>query len=423
MSVVMAGKERSAFEMARSYFDRIADRLNLDEGIRNILRHPIRELTVNFPVIMDDGSIRIFTGYRVHHSLHRGPAKGGIRYSPHVSLDEVRALAMWMTWKTAVVNLPFGGAKGGVKVNIKEVSDRELERITRRYTAEISILIGPDKDIPAPDMGTNPRVMGWIMDTYSMQSGYSVPGVVTGKPLSIGGSEGRLEATGRGCMYATVLAAKKIQMNLHNARVSVQGFGNVGSVTARLLDEIGCRVIAASDAEGGIYNPKGLEMKRLVEFKGGQRSASVGDFPEGERIGPADVLELDCDILVPAAMENQIREDNAGKVKARLLIEGANGPTTPEAHEILLDRGVFIVPDILANAGGVIVSYLEWVQNLQEFRWKEAAVNAQLRATMEEAFHEVSDLADREKTDMRTAAYLLAVSRVARAFQDRGVYP
>ncbi|MFQ5912075.1 MAG: Glu/Leu/Phe/Val dehydrogenase [Nitrospinota bacterium] len=415
--------ERSMFEAAQFYFDRIAEKLNLEEGIWQFLRTPVRELTVNFPVVMDDGSIRIFRGYRVQHSLLRGPAKGGIRYAPVVTLDEVRALAMGMTWKTAVVNVPFGGAKGGVRVNLKEVSEHVLERITRRYTADISIIIGPDSDIPAPDMGTNARVMGWIMDTYSMTKGYSIPGVVTGKPISIGGSLGRVEATGRGVMFATVLAAKKLNMNLHDAKVTVQGFGNVGSVTARLLDEVGCRIIGLSDGEGGIYNPSGIDPNAVFDYKAKSGDPSVKGFPEADPIASDEVLYLDADIVIPAALETQIRADNVDRVRPRLLIEAANGPTTPKAHEALLDRGVFVVPDIYANAGGVIVSYLEWVQNLQEFRWSEDDINHQLRKTMEESFHEIMETTERSKADMRTASYNLGVSRVVEAFKARGVFP
>jgi glutamate dehydrogenase (NAD(P)+) len=415
--------ERSMFENARFYFDRIAEQLNLDEGIRQFLRTPVRELTVNFPVIMDDSSVRMYRGYRVQHSLLRGPAKGGIRYAPVVSLDEVRALAMGMTWKAAVVNIPFGGAKGGVRVNLKEVSDHELERITRRYTADISIIIGPDSDIPAPDMGTNPKIMGWIMDTYSMIKGFSIPGVVTGKPISIGGSLGRVEATGRGVMFSTVLAAKKLNMNLHDAKVAIQGFGNVGSVTARLLDEVGCRIVGISDGEGGIANPSGIDLDALFRYKEETGSPTVAGFSEADAIGSDEVLYLDADIVIPAALENQIRSDNVHRIKPRLLVEAANGPTTPEAHDALLDQGTFIVPDIYANAGGVIVSYLEWVQNLQEFRWAEETINQQLRHKMEESFHEINEIAEKNKVGMRTASYYLGVARVVEAFRDRGIFP
>jgi glutamate dehydrogenase (NAD(P)+) len=415
--------KRSMFENAQLYFDRIAEQMDLDDGIHQLLRSPVRELTVNFPVVLDDRTVRVFRGYRVQHSLLRGPAKGGIRYAPSVTQDEIRALAMGMTWKTAVVNIPFGGAKGGVRVNPKEVSEHELERITRRYTSDISIIIGPDRDIPAPDMGTNARVMAWIMDTYSMNKGFSIPGVVTGKPISIGGSLGRVEATGRGVMFATVLAAKKLNINLHDAKVAIQGFGNVGSVTAKLLDEIGCRIIGVSDGEGGIHNPSGLDMEAVFEYKDGPGGQSVNGFPEADAVARDEVLYLDADIVIPAAIENQIRADNVDRIRPRLLIEAANGPTTPEADAALLDRGVFIVPDIFANAGGVIVSYLEWVQNLQEFRWTEESINHQLRRTMEESFHEINEIADRKKVDMRTASYRLAVNRVAEAFNVRGIFP
>ncbi len=415
--------QRSMFENAQLYFDRIAEQMNLDHGVWQFLRNPVRELAVNFPVVMDDGSIKIFQGYRVQHSLLRGPAKGGIRYAPSVTLDEVRALAMNMSWKTAVVNLPFGGSKGGVCVNIKEISDHELERITRRYTADISIIIGPDSDVPAPDMGTNPRVMGWIMDTYSMITGYSVPGVVTGKPISIGGSHGRTEATGRGVMFATVLAAKQLDINLHGAKVAIQGFGNVGSVTARLLEEVGCSIIGISDGEGGIYNPSGIDPDAVLRYKEETGAPTVREYPEADRVGPDEVLFLDADIVIPAALENQIRADNVDRIKPRLLIEAANGPTTPEANAALLDRGVYIVPDLFANAGGVIVSYLEWVQNLQEFRWAEELINQNLRRTMEESFHAIREVADKQDVDMRTACYYVGVERVVEAFQVRGVFP
>ncbi len=409
------------FMMAQQQFDTIAERMRLDDGMRQILRSPARELTINFPVIMDDGSTQVFTGYRVQHNVVRGPAKGGIRYSPYVTLNEVRALAMWMTWKCAVVNLPFGGAKGGVCCDTKALSWQEIERLTRRYTTEISILIGPTSDIPAPDMYTDARVMAWIMDTYSMHKGYSVPGVVTGKPLSVGGSHGRQEATGRGCVFTIINAAKHLGLDLADATVVVQGFGNAGSVVARLLEEAGCRLIAVSDSKGGVHNPRGLHASEILACK--RDSGSVSDFQAGERLTNDELLKLPCDILVPAALENQITERNAPMVQAKLIAEAANGPITPAADTILEDRGILIIPDILANAGGVTVSYFEWVQNLQEFRWKEAQVNQQLQEVMDDSFAQVLALAEREHISLRLAAYMLGVGRVVQATTDRGIYP
>jgi glutamate dehydrogenase (NAD(P)+) len=409
------------FVIAQQQFDMVAERLRLDDGMRQILRVPTRELTTAFPVLMDDGSTRVFTGYRVQHNLARGPAKGGIRYSPFVTRNEVRALAMLMTWKCAVVNLPFGGAKGGVCCNTKELSRQELERLTRRYATEISILIGPTSDIPAPDMYTDAQVMAWIMDTYSMHKGYSVPGVVTGKPLSIGGSLGRQEATGRGCVYTITSAARQLGLELPGATVVVQGFGNVGAVVAQLLEEAGCRLIAVSDSQGGIYNPQGLRTADLLACK--RESGSVQHAQAGERLSNAELLELPCDILVPAALEQQLTASNAARLQARLIAEGANAPTTPEADAILAERHIPVIPDILANAGGVTVSYFEWVQNLQELRWKEEEVNRQLKEVMAESFAQVFAIAERERVSLRLAAYMLAVGRVVQATTDRGIYP
>jgi len=409
----------SPWEVALAQFNRAADHMGLDEGLRAILSQPKRELIVHFPVKMDDGSIRVFTGYRVHHNTARGPCKGGIRYSPRVTLDEVRALAMWMTWKCAVVKLPFGGAKGGVVCDPKQLSTGELERLTRRYTTEISILIGPDRDIPAPDLNTNPQVMAWIMDTYSMHQGHSVPAVVTGKPVEVGGSEGRREATGRGVMLVVREAAKLLGISLIGARVAVQGYGNVGSAAARLLAGQGCRIIAVSDVRGGAYDPNGLDLAELDEYV--RANGTVFGF--ATPITNADLLELDCDILIPAAVENQITAANAHRVKARIVAEGANGPTTPEADRILNERGVFVIPDILANAGGVTVSYFEWVQDLQSFFWDEEDINAKLEKVMVRAFREVVTLARSERVDLRLAAHILAVSRVAQAIRLRSIYP
>ena len=409
------------FAIARWQLDAVAEHLKLGDGMRRILRTPNRELTVTFPVIMDDGRTEVFTGHRVQHNVARGPAKGGIRYSPYVTLNEMRALSMWMTWKCAVVNLPFGGAKGGVCCNTKEMSLREIERLTRRYTTEIAFLIGPASDIPAPDMYTDSRVMAWMMDTYSMHKGYSVPGVVTGKPISVGGSLGRSEATGRGCVYAIVNVAKQVGINLDGATVAVQGFGNAGSVVVRLLAQLGCRIIAVSDSNGGIYDEHGLDAEALQACK--RETGSVSNYSSGDRLSNEALLTLPCDILVPAALENQLTERIAPKVQSKLIAEAANGPTTPAADAIFQDRGVTVVPDILANAGGVTVSYFEWVQNLQEFHWKEEQVNQQLKDVMDASCGQVMALAEREHASLRTAAYILAVDRVVNAIQDRGIYP
>ena len=409
------------FAIAQWQLDAVAEHLKLGDGMRRILRTPNRELTVTFPVIMDDGRTEVFTGHRVQHNVARGPAKGGIRYSPYVTLNEMRALSMWMTWKCAVVNLPFGGAKGGVWCNTKEMSLREIERLTRRYTTEIAFLIGPASDIPAPDMYTDSRVMAWMMDTYSMHKGYSVPGVVTGKPISIGGSLGRSEATGRGCVYAIVNVAKQVGINLDGATVAVQGFGNAGSVVVRLLAQLGCRIIAVSDSNGGIYDEHGLDAEALQACK--RETGSVSNYSSGDRLSNEALLTLPCDILVPAALENQLTERIAPKVQSKLIAEAANGPTTPAADAIFQDRGVTVVPDILANAGGVTVSYFEWVQNLQEFHWKEEQVNQQLKDVMDASCGQVMALAEREHASLRTAAYILAVDRVVNAIQDRGIYP
>jgi glutamate dehydrogenase (NAD(P)+) len=409
------------FQMALRQFNIAADVINLDDGLRQILSSCKRELTVNFPVKMTNGDIRVFTGYRVQHNLARGPAKGGIRYHQDVTLDEVKALAMWMTWKCAVVRIPYGGAKGGVVVNPKELTLRELENLTRRYASEISILMGPERDIPAPDVNTNPQVMAWIMDTYSMHHGYSVPAVVTGKPVNIGGSEGRVEATGRGVTYVTEQACRKLGIAMKGATVAVQGYGNAGSVTAKLLHELGCRVVAVSDSRGGIYNPKGLDPNAVLRVK--EEAGSVTAFADADRISNEELLELEVDILVPAALENQITARNADRVRARLIAEAANGPTTPEADRILFEKGVFLIPDILANAGGVVVSYFEWVQDLQSFFWSEDEVNQRLHQIMTRSFDEVHAMATERNIDMRTAALAIAVKRVADATRTRGIYP
>ena len=413
--------KENPFEIAQRQFDNAAKYLDLKEGIKAKLRVPKRELTVYFPVKMDDGSIRMFTGHRVQHNLARGPAKGGIRYHPDVTIDEVRALAMWMTWKCAVVNIPYGGAKGGVACNPKEMSERELERLTRRFTSEIIMLIGPESDIPAPDVNTNAQTMAWIMDTYSMTKGYSVPAVVTGKPVEIGGSLGRREATGRGVMFTTREALKYLGMSIEGTRVVVQGFGNVGAIGAELLQEMGCTVIAVSDSRGGIYNPKGLDVKDVIRHKA--ETGTVVGYPGTDTVTNKELLELDCEVLVPAALENTITEENADGIKARIIAEGANGPTTPEADDILFDKGIFVIPDILANAGGVTVSYFEWVQGLQNFFWSEDEVNRNLENIMIKAFQDVLAISQRREVSMRIAAYILAIDRVATATLLRGIYP
>lgn len=409
------------YQMAVQQFELAADKLNLSEDMREILRQPKRELIVNFPVRLDTGRIKTFTGYRVQHNVNCGPAKGGIRYGPDVTLDEVKALAMWMTWKCAVVGIPYGGAKGGVICDPKQMSPGELERLTRRYATEISIVIGPHSDIPAPDVNTNAQVMAWIMDTYSMHEGYSIPAVVTGKPLSIGGSEGRNDATATGVLFVTRQAARRIGMPLKGARVSIQGYGNAGAVAARLFHNEGCKIVAVSDTRGGIYNESGLDPAAVLRHK--QERGSVIGFPQAQRVGVQDVLEVPCDILIPAATEGVIMEANADRVQARIVAEAANGPTTPEADKILFDKGVLVIPDILANAGGVTVSYFEWVQDLQSFFWGVEEITRKLEVIMNRSFKAVAEKADLYSCDMRLAANMLAISRVAEATQTRGIYP
>ena len=411
----------NAWEVAQRQFDLAAERLGMDQGMRRVLREPRRELTVHFPVTMDDGTVQVFTGYRVQHNLGRGPAKGGIRYHQDVSIDEVKALAMWMTWKCAVVGIPYGGGKGGVIVDPKKLSMKELEGLSRRFFTEIEVLVGPERDIPAPDVNTTPQVMAWFMDTYSMHQGYTVPGVVTGKPISLGGSEGRNEATARGCVYTIIEAARHLDLDLEKATVAVQGFGNAGSIAARLIENLGSTVVAVSDSTGGIHNPAGLDINRVIGWK--KEHGTVQGFPGATDISNAQVLEVQCDILIPAALENQITDRNAGRIKAKIVAEAANGPTTPEADQILARNGVFMIPDILCNAGGVTVSYFEWVQDLNRDHWSEPVVNEKLREIMVKAFGETLAIAKRESCDMRTAAYLLAVERVADAMAMRGLYP
>jgi len=408
-------------DAALRLFNIAADHLHLDPGIREKLKWPKRELTVHFPVKMDDGTIQVFVGHRVQHNVTRGPAKGGIRYHPDVTLEEVRALAALMTWKCAVVNVPFGGAKGGVRCDPKKMSLRELEGLTRRYTTEISILLGPESDIPAPDVYTNAQTMAWIMDTYSMHKGYSVPGVVTGKPISIGGSLGRNEATARGCVFTIQEAARELDLDLSRATAVVQGYGNAGSIAASLLHALGVRIIAVSDSRGGAFNPRGIDPGRALEHKG--KTGTVATFPDADRLSNEELLELPCDILIPAALEGVITKQNAPRIKTRIMAEAANGPTTPEADPILFANNVFVIPDILANAGGVTVSYFEWVQNLEMLYWSEEDVNRRLREIIIRSFQEVREIAAKERVDMRTAAYMLAVGRVAEATLVRGVYP
>ncbi|MBM3465690.1 MAG: Glu/Leu/Phe/Val dehydrogenase [Armatimonadetes bacterium] len=413
----------NAWETALAQLDAVAARMGLDPGIHQILSHCKRQLIVCFPVKMDDGQIKVFTGYRVQHNMARGPAKGGLRFHPDVNLDEVKALAFWMTMKCAVVGIPYGGAKGGVICNPKQLSRNELERLTRRFAFEISILIGPERDIPAPDVYTNPQVMGWIMDTYSMSKGYSVPGVVTGKPMSIGGSEGRSEATGRGCVFVIQEAAAVVGMELKGAEVVVQGFGNAGSVAAYLLHDLGARIRAVSDSRGAIVaeDEAGLDPRKLLSYK--KEHESVLGFVGTRAIRNEELLCLPCDVLIPAALENQITEEIAHGVRARIVAEAANGPTTREADKILYDKGILVLPDILANAGGVTVSYFEWVQDLQSFFWNEGQINEKLRAIMTRAFNSVHGIHQEWQTDMRTAAYILAIQRVAEATKIRGIFP
>ncbi|GAB4434793.1 MAG: Glu/Leu/Phe/Val dehydrogenase [Chloroflexi bacterium OHK40] len=417
--------QSNPFHIAQQQFDTAAELLNLSDNLRAVLRVPQRELTVNFPVKMDDGRTEMFTGYRVQHNLGRGPVKGGIRYHPAVDIDEVRALAMWMTWKCALVNIPYGGAKGGVVVDPKQLSLAELERLTRRFATEISILLGPEKDIPAPDVNTNAQVMAWIMDTISMHRGYTVPAVITGKPLNVGGSLGRVEATGRGVSLMVRELARRLSRPLEGMRVVVQGFGNVGSTAAILLERMGCTVIGISDATGGYYRGTGLDIAGMRTFTDRHSFRLLEGYsaPGVEKISGQELLELECDVLIPAALENQITERNASRIQAALIVEGANGPTTPGADAILAERGITVVPDILANAGGVIVSYFEWVQGLQEFFWTEEDVNEKLERIIVGAFDQVWEMAQRRSITLRLAAYLLAVQRVADANNTRGVYP
>jgi glutamate dehydrogenase (NAD(P)+) len=411
----------SAWESALSQLDEASRIMHLDPGVHDVLRNPKRSLTVAVPVRHDDGMVRVYTGHRVHHNTTRGPSKGGIRYHPAVSLDEVKALAMWMTWKCAIAGIPYGGAKGGVVVDPKALSRDELERLTRRFAAEIGLLIGPDRDIPAPDVGTDEQIMAWIMDTYSMNAGHSVPGVVTGKPLSIGGSLGRGEATSRGVMYVTEATLKHRGAKVDETRVAIQGYGKVGAPAVRLLTELGCIVVAVSDVNGGIYNPRGLSPTGLAAHR--DATGGIAGYEGGEPITNEELLTLPVDVLVPAALEGQFTEVNADDVKAEVIIEAANGPTTPEADAIFEEKGVLVVPDILANSGGVTVSYFEWVQDLQAYFWDEDEVNMKLRRIMERAYVDVLGIAEERKVPMRSAATILGVSRVAEAHVTRGLFP
>ncbi len=419
-STLSVDQEINPWQSAAHRFDEAAELLKLDDGMRKVLRSPAMELSVNIPVVLDDGRIEVFTGYRVQHSIARGPAKGGIRFAPDVSLDEVRALAAWMTWKCAVVNIPFGGGKGGVICEPHLMSESELERITRRYTAEIGEFIGPERDVPAPDVNTNEQTMAWIMDTYSMHKRHTVTAVVTGKPLELGGSLGRPEATGRGCMFVTLEALKRFGLAPENARVIIQGFGNVGGMAARLMSRAGFKVVCIVEYDGAVYNPHGLDVEALMLHR--RETGSIRGFAEAEDIDKEEALLMECEVLLPAARENVITSSNADRIKAKILCEGANGPTTFVADSILAEKKVFIIPDILANAGGVTVSYFEWVQDRQGYFWNERLVNERLEEIMVKSFNDVIGYAEKHTVNNRTAAYMLALDRVAVAIRKRGLY-
>jgi glutamate dehydrogenase (NAD(P)+) len=413
-------QEINPWEAQSARFDAATKKLNLDEGLVKVLRYPNRELIVHIPVSMDNGKLEVFTGFRVQHSIARGPAKGGVRYSPDVTLDEVRALASWMTWKCAVVNIPFGGAKGGIICDPHKMSPGELERMTRRYTAELVEFIGPEKDVPAPDMNTNEQVMAWMMDTYSMHMRQTVTSVVTGKPINIGGSRGRREATGRGIMITCDQAIKKFSLRPENTRVIVQGFGNVGSNAARLMHEAGYKIIGIIEVDGSLYNKKGIDIEALWTYR--EKNRTLAGFPEAEKADAAELFQSECEILIPAATENQITSRNAAKIRCKILAEGANGPTTAAADEILASNKVFVIPDILCNAGGVTTSYFEWVQDRQGYFWKESVVNEQLADIMISSFNDVVRYADTHNVNNRIAAYMLAIDRVAYTVRQRGIY-
>jgi glutamate dehydrogenase (NAD(P)+) len=410
------------FRLAVAQFDQAAEAMNLDPNLRERLKLPQRSMVVSLPVRMDDGRVEVFTGYRVQHDSARGPCKGGIRYHPDVNLGEVAALAMWMTWKCALAGLPYGGAKGGIQVAPKKLSRAELQRLTRRYAAEIFPLIGPDKDIPAPDVGTDAQIMSWIMDTYSQQVGYAVPGVVTGKPLSLGGSLGREDATGRGVVYVTLEALRHLNLSIEQATVAIQGFGNVGSHTALIMQQQGARVVAVSDVSGGIYNVNGLDVPELIR-RYRDRGQPLRDTKLGDVITNDELLQLDCTVLIPAALSEQITEKNAGRLRCRILAEGANGPTTLDADRILEDNGVFVIPDILANSGGVIVSYFEWVQDLQRFFWSASDIQGRLQDIITSAFQRTLHFSTERRTSMRMAALMSGIDQVAQAHLQRGLYP
>ncbi|MGP8268535.1 MAG: Glu/Leu/Phe/Val family dehydrogenase [Terracidiphilus sp.] len=417
---VTLDQEINPWEAQSARFEFAARKLNLDPGLWKVLSSPFREIIVHFPVALDNGNIEMFTGFRVQHSMARGPAKGGIRYAPDVTLDEVRALASWMTWKCAVVNIPFGGAKGGVICDPKSMSQGELERMTRRYTSEIIDFIGPEKDVPAPDVNTNEQTMAWIMDTYSMHVGHTVTSVVTGKPLNIGGSRGRIEATGRGVLVVCDESVRYLNMPVDGCRVVIQGFGNVGTNAARLMMERGYKIVGVAEREGGLSNPKGIDIHQLIEYK--YRNGTTLGFSGAEATPSEELLVSDCEILIPAATENVITSRNAGDIKARIVVEGANGPTTAVADEILAEKRIFIVPDILANAGGVTASYFEWVQDRQGYFWKEAIVNEQLETILRDSFDDVVRYAEAHNVNNRIAAYMLAIDRVAFTIKQRGIY-
>ena len=419
-TTVALAQETNPWEAQAARFDLAAQKLNLDEGLWKVLRYPNRELILHIPVAMDNGTLEVFTGFRVQHSIARGPAKGGIRYAPDVTLDEVRALASWMTWKCAVVNIPFGGAKGGIICDPHKMSMGELERMTRRYTAELVEFIGPEKHVPAPDVNTNEQIMAWMMDTYSMHMRQTVTAVVTGKPLNIGGSRGRREATGRGIMIVVDEAIKKLGLSRDSSRVVVQGFGNVGSNAARLMAGEGYKVIGIIEVDGSLYNPHGIDVEGLWNYR--QHNGTVRDFPDAESADPKELLLKECEVLIPAATENQITSRNAERVKCKILAEGANGPTTAAADEILADKKVFVIPDILCNAGGVTTSYFEWVQDRQGYFWKESVVNEQLETIMVTAFEDVVRYSETHKVNNRIAAYMLAIDRVGYTIRQRGIY-
>jgi glutamate dehydrogenase (NAD(P)+) len=419
-ATIPPAQETNPWLAAAARFDQAADLLKLDDGMSKILRSPAREITVHIPDLLDDGRIEVFTGYRVQHSVARGPGKGGIRFAPDVTLDEVRALASWMTWKCAVVNIPFGGAKGGVICDPHVLSDGELERVTRRYSAEIIDFLGPERDVPAPDVNTNDQTMAWIMDTYSMHMRHTVTAVVTGKPLQLGGSRGRTEATGRGCMIVTLKALARFNLDPASTKVVIQGFGNVGGMAARLMARKGCKIICIVEYDGAVYNPAGLDIVALAAHR--KETGSITGFSGGEDMDRKEAMFLPCDVLLPAATENVITSENAGRLRCRILCEGANGPTTSVADQILMEKKIFVIPDILANAGGVTVSYFEWVQDRQGFFWNEQLVNERLQEIMEESFDAVVEYADKHGVNNRIAAYMLALDRVATAIKLRGIY-